>query len=290
MQKDNIIRGTGKIAEFRFVLVDATRTLSEIGKAHGAKGSALELLAETAVSSILMASNLKSGGVVHVQYNYDGDVSYVQADATPLGLVRAMLPQNEAQSSGSFDISQSPKNMIVRKFNENGKKLQESITSMVSQRPAQNMAAYQLDSEQIKSAVGIQAKADEDGRLKYCVGFLVESFPKIDDPTLSALEENIKTLPDLDEYWSENQGFDMTGLMAHLTRPFEIQIHREFEVKAYCPCNEHRLKNSLKSLGRTELNNLILGGETLEIFCDFCRKRYEFTQKQLFQLLDSMEN
>jgi molecular chaperone Hsp33 len=57
------------------------------------------------------------------------------------------------------------------------------------------------------------------------------------------------------------------------------------KVRFGCQCSSERLAISLASLPRSDIESLQEGGKTLEIECDYCRKRYEFTQKQLRGLL-----
>ena len=52
-----------------------------------------------------------------------------------------------------------------------------------------------------------------------------------------------------------------------------------------CGCSPERLAISLSSLPRADIESLMDDGKTLEIECDYCRKRYEFTQQQLRELI-----
>ena len=54
-----------------------------------------------------------------------------------------------------------------------------------------------------------------------------------------------------------------------------------------CRCSPERLTQSLASLPRAEIESLTEGGKPLEIECDYCRKRYEFTTQDLRRLIDA---
>jgi redox-regulated HSP33 family molecular chaperone len=105
---DKIIRATGETAEIRFVLVDATDAANIVATYHGAKAFARILLGETIASSLILASGLKSNGTVHVKFQFSGDFAFVTADATPMGLVRGMLPAEDVRSIGDFEPLLSP--------------------------------------------------------------------------------------------------------------------------------------------------------------------------------------
>jgi molecular chaperone Hsp33 len=296
MGKDKIIRSTGETAELRFVLVDATNSANQIGEQHGAQGEALQLLGEAAVSSLLLASGLKFNGVVQTHYRYQGDISGVQADGTPMGLVRARIPQEELlelqKRPVGMPLELQEQTLAVRKLNDKGKNIQESLIEMPSLKIGPTLAAYQLQSEQIQSAVGVASRLDPDsGELAYCVGFLVETFPKADAETVATLEKSIQSLPeDFGQYTSQGEGFHLEGLLQDLAGPYAYQIHREIDVQPYCPCSKAGVERSIVSLGIPEITRIVEQGEEVELFCDFCRKRYVLQSTEVNTLLKRLEN
>ena len=93
--KDRIIRATGQKTPFRLIVVDLTATMNEIGRHHNAKGFALKLLAENSIASIFLSAGLKFAGTVSYTTTYGGEITKIQTDSTPMGLVRAMIPQDD---------------------------------------------------------------------------------------------------------------------------------------------------------------------------------------------------
>ena len=287
IDKDRIIRSTGKVAELRFVIVDATESVNKIVQKHGATFQALKILGETCVSSLLLASGLKYNGVVKVSFHYSGDLSVVTADATPMGLVRGHVSQDELKKVKDFEMILSPQKMVVRKINEQGKKVQESIVEMNSIYSGPNLAHYQLVSEQIKSAVGVFSKVSQDGtQFDYCAGFLIETFPKVDEYTILSMEENIKKISSFDKYYSKNR-LNIYELLDTISGEFEYEIHKEIPVNFYCPCSIKSVEKTLLTLGSNELKKM-LSETPLEIFCEFCRKRYEFDENNVKKLMESL--
>ena len=67
----------------------------------------------------------------------------------------------------------------------------------------------------------------------------------------------------------------------------ELQLVAESfrEVHFGCRCSPERLAQSLASLPRADIESLMEGGKPLEIECDYCRKRYEFTTQDLRSLM-----
>jgi molecular chaperone Hsp33 len=289
--KDRIIRATGETAELRFVLVDLTRAANAIADFHGAQAFARILLGETMAASILLASGLKGNGTVQVRFQFSGDFSYATADSTPMGLIRAMVPQEDIRRLGDFEPLLSPQLMTVRKLSDRGVPLSEGIVEMPSEHIGPCTAFYLLQSEQTKSAVGIKAKADPQGAsLTFCGGFLVEALPKADEKTLAIMEQVVRSLPPLEEYArGDGPGLDLARLLDDLAGPFAHRVHREIPVLPFCPCSEEGMFKALQGLGRDELEEIAIKGENTELHCDYCRKRYVATAAQIRSLLDRID-
>ncbi len=287
---DQILRATGEIVELRFVLIDATAAANEIADMHNALGFARVLLGETLTSALILASGLKTNGTIQTQFQFSGDLSLVAADATPMGLVRARLPLEEVLKIGEFEPLLSPLKMLVRKLDDQGRRIAESVVEMPSEKIGLSTAYYLLQSEQTRSAVGIKALAHPDGKsLKFCGGFLVEAFPKADEKTISIMEQVVRHLPDLGEFANkENDGLNLTELLAQLAGPFRTTIHREIEIKAFCPCSEKGMIKALNGLPRLDLEEIVAKNETLELHCEYCRKRYLATPNHIQEILNNM--
>lgn len=288
--KDRIIRATGEVAELRFVLVDLTASANAIADFHGAQAFARILLGETMAASLLLASGLKTNGTVQVKFQFSGDFSYATADATPMGLIRAMVPQEDIRKLGEFEPLLSPQLMTVRKLNDRGIPLSEGIVEMPSENIGPCTAYYLMQSEQTRSAVGIKALADPRGaELLFCGGFLVEALPKADEKTLAIMEQVIRCLPPLDQYRDgEERRLDLKRLLADLAGPFSHRVHREIPVQPYCPCSEEGVLKAMQGLGRDDLEEIVMRSMDTELHCDYCRKRYVATADQVRALLERL--
>ena len=289
MTKDRIIRSTGKVAEVRFVIIDATDSINKIGKQHQAQGYALKMLGEASIASLLLSAGLKFKGAIHTQFNYSGDLSSISAESTPMGLIRAKAQFDELQKIGNFEMALSPQNLLVRKFNEHGKRVQESITEMLSTSIAKNIEHYQQQSEQIHSMIHIDSQmAENKNELSYCAGFLVEPFPKVNQETIKKILENISNISSLKPFHEPPFGINLIKLLQKVAGTFEFEIHREIAVNPYCPCTNQRVKNSLMSLGVKELNSIIQQAKDIFVYCDFCRKEYQITIPKLKELIKNL--
>lgn len=287
MQQDRLIRATGKHVPFRLVLVDFTRGAEEIGQKHGASSEALKLLAETSIASLILSSGLKFAGTVCVRVTFDGDITFAEADSTPMGLVRAMIPQSEIQQNKKYEPALSPQRFEVVTLNEKGKRASESIIEAVSESMGRNLSVFMYQSAQTRSAVGIEARlnAADPTKLDYAIGFYLEPFADISDEELSALEGQIAKLPTLSEFFDGNR-YNLNALMGAISGDYPVTVVREIAPRPYCPCNKVRSLSTLASIPSEDLQELVQDGKNIELVCDFCRNKYIVTPDEIQDILN----
>lgn len=286
-QKDRLIRATGAHVPFRLVLADITHSAEELGKKHGASTQALKLLAETSIASLFLSSGLKFPGTVCVKVSFSGDISFAEADSTPQGLLRAMIPQSDILASKEFEPALSPQHFQVVTLDERGKRASESIIEAVSESMGRNLSVFMLQSAQTRSAVGIEARVNRENpeRLDYAVGFYLEPYADIADDELSHLERQVAKLPAFSEFY-DGKAYNLDALMQAISGEYPTTIVREIEPRPYCPCSKVRSLATLGSIPTEDLEELLEDGKDLELVCDFCRSKYIVTPDEIREILN----
>ena len=275
--KDRIIRATGKKTPFRLIVVDLTSTMNEIGRHHDAKGFALKMLAENSIASIFLSAGLKFAGTVSFTSSFGGEITKI----------RAMIPQAEIQAVGANEPALIPQHVSVVKLNEQGKRVHESIIEAPSVSMGQNLAMYLLQSEQIRSAVGIEASFNQQdpSKLDYAAGFYIEAFPDVEDKDINLIAVIVQNLPKFRDMYKADKGFDLDELLDQLRGPYDIEIVREIDPKPYCPCSKDRMLATLATLPTKDLQELYSENKDLNVVCDFCRTSYTITPNELNDIL-----
>ena len=54
-------------------------------------------------------------------------------------------------------------------------------------------------------------------------------------------------------------------------------------------CNRKRVENVLKSLGKEQLNDIIIEDKKAEIVCPYCNKKYNFSEEELKEIYNTMK-
>lgn len=289
LKLDRIVRATGDAAGCRLVFVDATRAANAIATNHEASGYAAQLLGEAVSAALLVASGLKGPGTVQLRFSLSGDISRLAADATPFGLVRAMIPHDEVLRTGSFEPMVLPQTLRVIKLDRDGRRLSEGIVEMVASDLSQSLTHYLIQSEQGAALLRVSAAWDaETGRLRHAGGVLLEMFPGHAEASRKAMEERVRAV-DFPAFLRRGEdGLDLDALQAFFG-DFDLKVHKEFEIEPFCPCSEEGVLKALSSLGREGLESLFLEGGEAELFCEFCRKRYVVGQEKILEMLNEAE-
>lgn len=286
LRKDRLIRATGAHVPFRLVLADITHSAEEIGRMHGASSEALKLLAETSLASLFLSSGLKFMGTVCVKVTFSGDISFAEADSTPQGLLRAMIPEQDIDQTRKYEPILSPQHFQVVTLDERGRRANESVVEAVSESMGRNLSVFMLQSAQTRSAVGIEAKlnAENPQKLDYAVGFYLEPFADIADDELSTLEKQITKLPAFSEFF-DGKTYNLDALMAAVSGEYPTTVVREIEPKPFCPCSKVRSLSTLGSIPTSDLEELLQDGKDIELVCDFCRTKYVITLDEIREIL-----
>ena len=72
-----------------------------------------------------------------------------------------------------------------------------------------------------------------------------------------------------------------------ITGDEEVQVIEENITPIYqCDCSKEHMEEALASIGKEELQNIIQTDKKAEIVCHFCNKKYEFSQKELENIVN----
>ncbi len=285
---DRILRATGHRKPVRVVIVDATRAARHIGGTHGARGVPAVLLGEALGGALLLASGLKSPGTLQLRFHATGDLSLIAADATPLGLCRAMIPHDELAKIEGFEPALLPQTLTVRKRDAEGKTLSEGVVEMPSLDLSQTLTHYLAQSEQARAFLRVHTQLGGAGEILFAGGYLVEAFPDLDAGDWMLESGRLGALPPLSAFTLARGGLDDAALIRAIGEADGLQMHQEFEPEPFCPCSREGMFQALSALGREELGALLEERGHIETHCEFCRNRYEASRAEVEALIQTL--
>jgi molecular chaperone Hsp33 len=272
----------------RVVIVDATRAARTIADYHSAQGMPRMLMGEALSGALLLAAGLKSPGTLQLRFNTTGDLSLIAADATPMGLCRAMIPQEELENVAGFEPALLPQTLTVRKRNMEGMTVSEGVVEMSSMDLSQSLSHYLAQSEQARAYLRVGTVLNEQGELHFAGGFLVEAFPNLEGSEWMQECGRLGKIPDFSEFCEARGGLRDHALIKAIGEEDGLQVHQEFEPEPYCPCSREGMFQALSALGRQDLAALLEEQGQIETHCEFCRRQHLASREEVEALIQTL--
>lgn len=272
---------------------DTTEMVSRAKELHNTFPVATAVLGRTLTAASMMGSQLKEKGqILTLNINGGGPAGTVMATADSDGNVKGCmgnpfvnLPPRE---DGKLDVGGAVgKDGFLTVSKDIGlKEPYVGQITLVSGEIAEDVAMYYLKSEQQPSIVYLSVWVDIDTSVLRAGGLMITPLPGAEEGLLDAIESRL--------FGIENYAL---SIMQNTPKEAVEKIFVGMDVKeletiypAYqCDCSRERLERAILSLGKDEIEKIILEDGQAEIVCRFCNKKYQFHKEDLQNLLDLAE-
>ncbi len=240
-------------------------------------------------AAVLMASQLKEGLSLSLNFQGNGPLKTIFASASYDGSARAYCENRGAElPAGVLNVGAGLGNggLEVSLQQPHDRQPQTGAVELLSGEIGDDVAYYLGQSQQIPSIVALAALPLDDG-IEVAGGYIVELMPGYTDATVAKLE-NLSTMTGglTDRI---QQGATAAELVDTYLLNFEFEeIEHPYEVQYRCGCNVERVERSLLLLGPTTLDDMIASNEESEVRCEFCGKLYNLGTDELVRLRQSL--
>ncbi|MCG0275075.1 MAG: Hsp33 family molecular chaperone HslO [Thermosediminibacteraceae bacterium] len=289
---DYIVRA---IDEEAGVLAFAARTTELVEKAktiHGCSPTATAALGRLLTAAAMMGSMLKTeNDSVTLRVDGGGPCGIILAFSDFKGNVKgyianpaADLPLNEKGKLNVGGIVGREGTLTVIK-DLGLKEPYVGQVPLVSGEIAEDLTYYFAKSEQVPSAVGLGVLVDKNQTVRAAGGFIVQLLPRASEETAISIEEKIKVMRPVTELLDEeNSPEDLINL---LLPGFKLKFLAKQQIGYRCSCSRERLERVLINLGREEAEEILKTRQNIELVCQYCRERYEFTSEDVKRIFDN---
>lgn len=151
---------------------------------------------------------------------------------------------------------------------------------LVSGEIAEDFAAYYAFSEQQPTAIALGVKIGKDGTCLAAGGAVVQAMPGAEEQNLSEAENKVKSMGNISSLIEED------GAEGVMKRFFGAEEYNEYHPQYKCLCSREYVAGLLVSLGKAELEDIVEKEGSVKVGCQFCRKTYEFTAKDVGELFE----
>ncbi len=290
-----IVRALSEDGSVLCSAIDSTDIVREIERLHQSTPVVTAALGRMCTAGAIMGALLKNeGDTMTLRVNGGGPCGTLTVVADYRGNVKCCAGNARAQvplrADGGLDVpacvGTDGSLTVVKDMG-----LKEPYVGqipLVSGNIAEDITAYYSISEQIPTVCALGIVFNENATIKAAGGYMLQLVPPVQDSAVKVIEDNL------------NKMESITGLLEKGLRPDELavsaleglggEILDQWDAVYYCDCSRERTERILISLGREELQKLVDEGETTEVCCHFCNKKYEFSTAELAKLLKEQKN
>ncbi|HJE26407.1 Hsp33 family molecular chaperone HslO [Limosilactobacillus pontis] len=288
---DYLVKSMSKDGKFRAYAVNATQLVEKAHEIHDTWSASSAALGRTLIGTLLLATaGLQGEAGMTVKIQGNGPVGYIVADGTAKGTVKGYmgnphvnLPSND---KGKIDVAGAvgtKGTLSVTKMAPGDKTPYTGEVNLVSGELGDDFTYYLAQSEQIPSAVGLSVFVNTDDSIEVAGGFMIQVMPGASDEEISKLEKTLKGMPLVSEMLRDG---DTPEDILHKMFGDDLKILDKMPVRYECDCSKQRFARALESIATKDLKKLIDEDHHAETVCQFCGKKYEFSEDELQLIYD----
>lgn len=289
--EDYIIRATAADNSIRAFAATARETVEYARKCHNTSPVATAALGRLLTAGGMMGSMMKGKkDLLTLQIKGKGAIGGITVTADSAGNVKGyvdepmvLLPANAA---GKLDVSGAigPGRLtVIRDIGM--KEPYVGQTDLVSGEIAEDLTYYYAVSEQVPSSVALGVLMGRDNTVKQAGGFIIQLMPDTDGDVIDELEGRLNEIKSVTSMM-EN-GMSPENILEAVLGGLGVNIMDRASMRFNCNCSKKRVEKALISVGRAELENILMAGEPIEMNCHFCNTSYRYDINELRELLSS---
>lgn len=146
-----------------------------------------------------------------------------------------------------------------------------------------DLTYYFATSEQVPSSVGLGVLMEKNNTVRQAGGFIIQLMPFTSDEVIDKLEAKLANVTSVTSML--DAGMTPEQILEELLGEFGLEINEKIPTQYHCNCSRERIEKALISIGKKDLQEMINDGETIEVGCQFCNKKYQVTVDELKELL-----
>ena len=290
--EDKIIIATAKDGMVRIIAGITTNLVNEGSRIHECTPVAAAGFGRMLTAGALIGTTLKSEKeVITLKINGNGEAKGItvtaHSDASVKGFIGNPYIDRQLNEKGKLDVGGAiGTDGMLYVIKDLG--LKDPYVGQVPIQTgeiAEDFAYYFTVSEQTPSAVSLGVLVDKDLSIKAAGGFIVQMMPGADELLADVITYRLEEIPPITTLISE--GKTIEEVVEYIFDGMDLKILDSIKPEYKCDCSRERVEKALISVGKETLKEIYDDEKTEEIVCNFCNKKYEFTNKEIGELLNN---
>ena len=291
--KDQIIKFLAHNGKISVTCASTTNLVEEARKLHDLSPVSTAVLGRVLTMTALMGCEMKNKtDKLTIQIKGNGPIGKIVAVSDNYPHVKACvtnprvdIPLNEF---GKIDVGGAVGNEgFINVIKDIGlKEPYIGVSPLTSGEIAEDFANYYQTSEQKQTAVALGVLVDKNG-VRASGGYIITPMPDATLEEISIVEQSIFKAGAMSKMLDEQ--LSLKEIAQKITGDQKVQvIDASIEPVYECGCSKEKFAESLVTLGKKELTELIKEDEKAEIICQFCNKKYNFNKEELEEILNKI--
>ena len=274
-ENDTLFRFLFEDVGVRGNLIHLDSSWRAILERHDYPESVIPHLGEMTAASVMLSSILKLDGSLIIQAQGPGPVTALVAQATNDRHFRALARWNHepgeieslADLTGNGHLALTIDPMEGERY--------QGVVELKGENLSDAIEGYFEQSEQLKTMIRLVADGDK------AAGILIQVLP-----SEQGSEEDWRRISMLTETVTDDEllNIEPTELIHRLYHEEDVRLFEPEPVAFRCSCSHEKVAQSLKALGKSELDQIIEAEGAIETTCEFCNRTYRFDSVDVEQL------
>lgn len=244
------------------------------------------LLGEMLSATALLASTLKIKGRISLQIQASGTLQWAMAECNHLGEVRALADyesdpifEHAEDSSTVLKTLVSPV-LFINIEPEFGERYQ-GIVPLDKPDLADCLMQYYDLSAQLPTRISLASNGQRSG------GLLIQLLPRNNEEEQKIVDEDLwPRMTMLTSTLKKDELTDLpaTEILYRLYNEEEVRLPDAEQLKFGCTCSKERCETALEQIGVNAVRETLEHQNPIEMDCQFCNTRYQFTAEEALAL------
>lgn len=285
---DYMVRATAAEGQIRIFAVTAKDLVESAKNHHNTSPVMTAALGRLLMGGVMMGAMMKGEkDILTIQIQCSGPAKGLMVTSDAQGHVKGypfvndvILPAND---KGKLDVGHALDLGVMSVIKDIGMK--EPYVGQVALQTGEigdDLTYYFATSEQIPSSVGLGVLMNKDNTVRAAGGFILQIMPFAKEELIDDIEKKIESLQSVTSLIEK--GETPEELLGAVLKGIEFEVTDTLPVEFRCDCSKERILKSLATLPGKDLDDLISGGEGIEVKCQFCNTAYQFETEDLKEI------
>ncbi len=283
-----MVRATAAEGQIRIFAVTAKDLVESAKNHHNTSPVMTAALGRLLMGGVMMGAMMKGEkDILTIQIQCSGPAKGLMVTSDAQGHVKGypfvndvILPAND---KGKLDVGHALDLGVMSVIKDIGMK--EPYVGQVALQTGEigdDLTYYFATSEQIPSSVGLGVLMNKDNTVRAAGGFILQLMPFAKEELIDDIEKKIESLQSVTSLIEK--GETPEELLGAVLKGIEFEVTDTLPVEFRCDCSKERILKSLATLPGKDLDDLISGGEGIEVKCQFCNTAYQFETEDLKEI------